>query len=451
VHGGWDHATCSMSTPDTRGAGLAPDTRRCTASAFRIWHRVPPKAVPVVVSLSFSSARPCRPPPDRAGSEEPSAGIRAVPDDTPLFVGGPVGCRISLKLDLAGSEEPSPPRRATPCLPGLPSRVVFPAATLGCGSEEPRRPALAGQLAPRLLGRNPSPPAPEAACAAPNLGPVTASRPEDRSTLAWQRIPDRKPSPATSRAIRRSPSPASVGPACGIRRCPSPARTDAPRRERPVAPIRQPASDRGPPSAPPALRRARSAPVDRPHLDGTLASFGATTPLKRHCGPEIGRSARRERAVPRRKPHGPKAIPLPTGAINRRWLPQDPRRGLASPVAIDAPTLTRAPSVCRTRARKQEKSAPSRNKVVHKSPNSHKSTNMFPTGLSTVGGFPNCARGFDRRGCDPTSPGNIKRRQGRLVTGVTSINELVNHVSSETIREAYVILVTLKQFELRLL
>jgi len=73
-----------------------------------------------------SSSRPFRPPPGRVGSEEPSAGIRAVPDGAPLLVGDPIGRRTSLAFGLAGSEEPSPPWRSTPCLPGPPSRVVPP-------------------------------------------------------------------------------------------------------------------------------------------------------------------------------------------------------------------------------------------------------------------------------------------------------------------------------------
>jgi len=86
VHGGWDHATCSESTPDTLGAGLAPDTRSRTVSALKItlW-----AAEASHERGLFCSPLPLpRAPPECGGSEEPSAGICALPDGRSFVVFG---------------------------------------------------------------------------------------------------------------------------------------------------------------------------------------------------------------------------------------------------------------------------------------------------------------------------------------------------------------------------
>jgi len=98
VHGGWDHAACSESTPDTLGAGLAPDTRSRTVSAFKGRLDESPKRLAEVAFLVLLSSLP-RAPPGRGGSGEPSAEICALPDggsfDTPGLAHGSLLLRQS--------------------------------------------------------------------------------------------------------------------------------------------------------------------------------------------------------------------------------------------------------------------------------------------------------------------------------------------------------------------
>lgn len=322
--------------------------------AFGIWHCEPPRRfalpLPLCSPLPVRSAR--LPAGSAPKSRRPGFArcrtVRRFSSAIPLDAG-----------PLSRSALPAPKNRRRlgnrrPASRGHRAGSCHPVAALATGSEEPMLPASAERPSPRHLGRNPSPPARRTACAAPRLGPTTARRPEDRPTAIWQRIPDRRPAFATvpSRAPKRKAR--FVEPARDVRKRPAPVRI-VPRRARRHLPTHQLVSARNPLSVPPTLRGGRLAPVRWFHLGETLASFGPFPPPRKRVGPEIGRSARGERAVPHRKPKGPEAIPLPTGAISRRRMSHGPRRSLAPPVAFDAPTLTRAQTVCRMPERKQEK------------------------------------------------------------------------------------------------